>query len=93
MLALLLVLHTRNDRDGNKLVIFSGIALYYGDTCIVRSWHSQKPPEAVTEHVLSWESEGFPVRSQDTLTTLGQYTDGHMHTVPLVRVSRDLKIL
>ena len=33
-LALLLVLHTHNNTDGNKLVIFSGIALYYGDTCI-----------------------------------------------------------
>ena len=31
-LALLLVLRTRNNTDGNKLVIFSGIALYYGDT-------------------------------------------------------------
>ena len=30
-LALLLVLCTRNNTDGNKLVIFSGIALYYGD--------------------------------------------------------------
>ena len=34
-LALLLMLHTRNNTDGYKLVIFSGIALYYGDTCIV----------------------------------------------------------
>ena len=33
-LALLLVLHTHNNTDGNKLVIFSGVALYYGDTCI-----------------------------------------------------------
>ena len=33
-LALLLVLRTRNNTDGNKLVIFSGIALYYGDTYI-----------------------------------------------------------
>ena len=31
-LALLLVVHTRNNTDDNKLVIFSGIALYYGDT-------------------------------------------------------------
>ena len=31
-LALLLVLRTCNNTDGNKLVIFSGIALYYGDT-------------------------------------------------------------
>ena len=30
-LALLLVLRTRNNTDGNKLVIFSGIAWYYGD--------------------------------------------------------------
>ena len=29
-LALLLVLHTRNNTDGNKLVVCSGIALYYG---------------------------------------------------------------
>ena len=34
-LALLLMLHTRNNTDGYKLVIFSSIALYYGDTCIV----------------------------------------------------------
>ena len=34
-LALLLVLHTRNNTDGNKLVIFSGIALYYGDNYIL----------------------------------------------------------
>ena len=29
------MLRTRNNTDGNKLVIFSGIALYYGDTYIV----------------------------------------------------------
>ena len=34
-LALLLVLRTRNNTDGNKLVIFSGIALYYGDNYII----------------------------------------------------------
>ena len=34
-LALLLVLHTRNNTDGNKVVIFSGIAWYYGDNYIV----------------------------------------------------------
>ena len=34
-LALLLALRTRNNTDGNKLMIFSGIALYYGDTYIV----------------------------------------------------------
>ena len=34
-LALLLVLRTRNNTDGNKLVIFSGIASYYGGNYIV----------------------------------------------------------
>ena len=33
-LALLLMLHTCNNTEGNKLVIFSSIALYYGDTYI-----------------------------------------------------------
>ena len=27
--------HTRNNTDGNKLVIFSGIALFYGDNYII----------------------------------------------------------
>ena len=30
------MLRTRNNTDGNKLVIFSGIALYYGDNYITR---------------------------------------------------------
>ena len=34
-LALLLVLRTRNNTDGNKLVIFSGIASYCGDNYIL----------------------------------------------------------
>ena len=34
-LALLLVLHTRNSTDGNKLVTYFGIALYYGGTYII----------------------------------------------------------
>ena len=34
-MALILVLCTRNDTDGNKLVVFSDIALYYGDTDII----------------------------------------------------------
>ena len=45
-LALLLVLCTRNNTDGNKLVIFSGIASYYGDNYIIATcsqsnsaWH------------------------------------------------------
>ena len=37
-LALLLVLRTRNNTDGNKLVIFSGIASYNGDNYIVCMW-------------------------------------------------------
>ena len=32
--------NTRNNTDGNKLVIFSGIALYYGDTYIVQLYTS-----------------------------------------------------
>ena len=32
---LLLVLRTHNNTDGNKLVIFSSISLYYGDTHIL----------------------------------------------------------
>ena len=40
-LALLLVLRTCTNTDGNKLVIFSGIALYYGDTYII-SWYINK---------------------------------------------------
>ena len=35
LLALLLVLCTHNNTDRNKFVIFSGIALYYGDTYIL----------------------------------------------------------
>ena len=31
----LVTLHTHNNTDGNKLMIFSGIALYYGDTYII----------------------------------------------------------
>ena len=39
-LALLLMLHTHNNTDGNKLVIFSGIA--YSDTYIQTGWASPK---------------------------------------------------
>ena len=31
----IVTLRTRNNTDGNKLVIFSGIALYHGDTYIL----------------------------------------------------------
>ena len=34
-LAFLLVLCTRNNTDSNKMMIFSNIALYYGDTFIL----------------------------------------------------------
>ena len=36
LLALLLMLCTRNNTDGNKLVTFSGIASYYGDNYIIQ---------------------------------------------------------
>jgi len=38
-LALLLVLRTRNNTDGNKLVIFFGIASYYGDNYVLSIYH------------------------------------------------------
>ena len=38
-LALLLILCTCNNTDGNKLVIFSGIASYYGDNYIQENKH------------------------------------------------------
>ena len=40
LLALLLVLCTHSNTDGNKLVIFSGIALYYGDTYILQTYNN-----------------------------------------------------
>ena len=49
-LALLLVLRTRNNTDGNKLVIFSRIAWYYGDTYILSMVHTA----AVYQVLNSW---------------------------------------
>ena len=37
-LALLLMLHTCNNTDGNKLMIFSGIASNYGENYILNLW-------------------------------------------------------
>ena len=39
-LALLLMLYTHNNTDGSKLVIFSSIALYYGETYMQTVWAS-----------------------------------------------------
>ena len=44
-LALLLVLRTRNNTDSNKLVIFSGIASYYGDNYIVSIMNKRRGKE------------------------------------------------
>ena len=41
LLALLLMLCTRNNTDGNKLVTFSGIASYYGDNYIIQYCDTQ----------------------------------------------------
>ena len=42
LLALLLLLCTQNNTDGNKLVIFSSIVLYYSDTyMLVGADHEQ----------------------------------------------------
>ena len=43
LLALLLVLHIHNNTDGNKLVIFSDIALYGGDTYECRTCETPRP--------------------------------------------------
>ena len=42
LLVLLLMLHTRNNTDGNKLMIFSNVALCYGDTCYYHTSNSCK---------------------------------------------------
>ena len=39
-LVLLLMLYTHNNTDGSKLVIFSRIALYYGETYMQTVWAS-----------------------------------------------------
>ena len=41
------MLCTHNNTDGNKLVIFSGIALYYGDTCILPTLIGKLPLDVV----------------------------------------------
>ena len=51
-LALLLILHTRNDTDGNKVAIISGLALYYGDTYVLSY--------VCPTHANVWESMGKP---------------------------------
>ena len=54
-MALLLVLRTRNNTDGNKLVIFSGIASYYGDNYIVLK--SMEKQSGLSElSIISWAS-------------------------------------
>ena len=54
-LALLLVLRTRNNTDGNKLVIFSGIALYYGDTSL--SNRTVDPIRHMEKQEMKWKLE------------------------------------
>ena len=49
-LALLLMLRTHSNTDGNKLVIFSGIALYYGDTYILQTYN---------DGVLKWACDNW----------------------------------
>ena len=59
-LALLLVLHTRNNTDGNKLVIFSGVALYCGDNYII------SPPQytSITTVVYQYHHSSIQVSPQ-----------------------------
>ena len=52
-LALLLVLRTRNNTDGNKLVIFSSIASYYGDNYIVTPYSYTYCSAAISNSYIS----------------------------------------
>ena len=54
LLALLLVLHTCNNTDGNKLVIFSGSALYYGDNYIVMNESATHSCSKMMPMLYSW---------------------------------------
>ena len=47
-LTLLLVLRTGNNIDGNKHMISSGIALYYGDTFTRGTWHAASLTQSKT---------------------------------------------
>ena len=50
LLASLLVLHTCNNTDGNKLVTLFGIALYYGDTYIILFFQASIPGHSQFKH-------------------------------------------
>ena len=61
------MLRTRNNTDGNKLVIFSGIALYYGDTYIVdENWHTSRDSDiAIYTDNIAWESPNTKLLSEN----------------------------
>ena len=61
-------LHTRNNTDGNKLVIFSGIALYYGDTYKYSVVPNMSCLEVMTVQVLHGIKGG---EDEDTLALEG----------------------
>ena len=71
-LALLLVHSMSNNTDGNKLRIFSGIALYYGDTYIININHIASIPK------VSWEE--WP--------TLGSVLQSFLHRQRVFQVHR-----
>ena len=51
---------TRDNTDGNKLMIFSGIALYYGDTYIIPdNRYSTQTPVAATKH--TWQGRVYHI--------------------------------
>ena len=60
-------LRTRNNTDGNKLVIFSGITLYYGDTYSIylKNWYSK---ESVSTEDRTWVSQSLIYRNLARLT-------------------------
>ena len=46
-----LMLHTHDNTDGNKLIIFSGIALYYSDNYILYLHESQNRVERLCKNI------------------------------------------
>ena len=68
---IVLVLRTLNNTDGNKLVIFSGIASYYGDNYIV-------PFHISTLHSSSITNSYPPRENNDCLTLESQHGENEM---------------
>ena len=82
-LALLLMLHSRNNTDGNKLMIFSSIALCYGDTCYYHTSNSCKcmgvNEEALQLHAVHKKLYFFYYKSRENPYRVPQVTCMHQN--------------